>query len=247
MDWDFLPDVTQTCLDQIQNGEKVFSFNVTYQNHGPYDTNLWEGNTVYVPESAVSSDDYGIINNYLNGIADTGQRLLTMANSFRELDEPVILVFFGDHKPWLGDSSSTYNGLGIDILSENDDSVYNHYETDYLIWANDAAKEIYGHDFVGEGPQISACYLMNVLFELCKWEGPSYLKFTDEVMGVLPIQTSTGYFREKESLVDETELSEETAEKLKQMRQIQYYLAIDSAGHLPENDYEGRESNEEME
>ena len=233
MDWAFLPEVTQICLDQIQQGENVFSFNVTYQNHGPYDTTLWEGRTAYVAQGAVSDADYGIVNNYLNGIADTSERLLTMADSFRELEEPVILVFFGDHKPWLGDSSTTYAALGIDIASESDDSVYNHYTTEYVIWANDAAKELYGDVFSGEGPTISPCYLMNVLFELCGWEGPSYQKLTDEVMEVLPIQTTNGYFREAGALIEENEMSEYAQEMLQKMRQIQYYLAKDAGGELP--------------
>lgn len=233
MDWAFLPEITQLCLQQIQQGEKVFSFNVTYQNHGPYDATLWDSRIPYVAEGVVSDTDYGIINNYLNGIADTGNRLLAMADSFRDLEEPVILVLFGDHKPWLGDSSTTYSALGIDILSENDESVYNHYETDYVIWGNNAARELYGDVFSGEGPTISPCYLMNVLFDLCGWEGPSYLKMTDEVMEALPIQTTTGYFKEDGSLVEEAEVSDTARQLLQKMRLVQYYLAMDSGGELP--------------
>lgn len=234
MDYYFLPEVTELCKEQIDHGEKVFSFNVTYQNHGPYDTTLWDQYVPYVKEGAVSDGDYGIINNYLNGVADTGNRLLEMAEAFRDEEEPVILVFFGDHKPWLGDSSTTYEALGIDIQSGAEGSVYNHYTTDYLIWGNDAARQLYGDVFSGEGPTISPCYLMNVLFERCGWAGPSYMKLTNEVMEALPIQTTTGYFREHEGLVSEAELSEQAEKLLNKMRNVQYYLTRESGGELPE-------------
>lgn len=233
MDYNFLPEVTELCKTQMEAGEKVFSFNVTYQNHGPYDTTLWRQYVPYVKEGAVGDADYGIINNYLNGVADTGNRLLEMADAFRDNEEPVILVIFGDHKPWLGDSSTTYAALGIDIQSGSEESVYNHYTTDYLIWGNDAAREIYGDVFSGEGPTISPCYLMNVLFERCGWAGPSYLKLTNEVMDALPIQTTTGYFRERDALISETELSEQGTSLLNKMRNVQYYLTWDSGGELP--------------
>lgn len=107
MDYILLPEITRICLEDIAQGNQVFSFNVTYQNHGPYSTEMLESTNVYIQEGVINSTDYAIANNYLTGIADTGEKMLTMADAFRDLGEPVILVFFGDHKPWLGDAGST--------------------------------------------------------------------------------------------------------------------------------------------
>ena len=38
----------------------------------------------------------------------------------------------------------------------------NYYCTPYLIHANEAARDALGFDFVGEGPKISPCFLMNL-------------------------------------------------------------------------------------
>lgn len=234
MDWILLPEITRICTEQIQQGETVFSFNVTYQNHGPYHTTLWESRVPFVAEGAVNADDYGIVNNYLNGVMDTGNRLLAMADAFRDSEEPVILVFFGDHKPWLGPSASTYEALGIDLVSGSDDSFYNHYETDYVIWGNDAARAALGTSLQGEGPSVSPCFLMNVLFDVCGWDGPSYQKLTDEVMEITPVITTNERYVENGVLVEEEALSSEAVAYIDKMRKVQYYLAMDSGGVLPD-------------
>lgn len=224
MDSVFLPEISRLFYEKIQEGDHVFSFNVTYQNHGPYSTTVYPNVKDYVPQNDLSEEDYAIINNYLSGIEDTGKYMYEMADQFRNVEEPIILVFFGDHKPWLGDYSSTYEALGIDIFEETEDSFYNHYNTEYLIWANDAAKEILGNDFVGKGPDISPCFLMNVLFEECGWEGSAYMKLADHVRENLPVVTTLDRYLQNGSLVTSEELTEENTNLLSDFGKVQFYL-----------------------
>ncbi len=230
MDNVFLPDVTENVLAAMESGP-VFSFNVTYQNHGPYSADYAWFSDVYVPQGDLSSSDWHIINNYLWGVQDTGRRMQEMLDRFRTLDEPVILVFFGDHKPWLGEQSVTYDALGIDIRGGTEDSFRSYYATDYLIWANDAAKALLGTEFTGTGPDISPCFLMNVLFDLCGWEGPGYMKLTDEVMAQVPMVHATGRYLTGGALTDT--LTREQQALADQMTFAQYYLAQDAGGVHP--------------
>ena len=96
-------------------GDWVFSFNVTYQNHEPYFDDRLTSDTIYVPQGTLSDSDYYIINNYLTGVADTGAQMRAFCDRFRDSEEPVVIVFFGDHRPWLGEQSVTYAALGIDL------------------------------------------------------------------------------------------------------------------------------------
>ena len=226
----FLPDVTANALAAMDRGP-VFSFNVTYQNHGPYSGSTARFSGDYVPQGDLSESDYRIVNNYLYGIEDTCGHMKTMLDTFRTCEKPVILVFFGDHKPWLGEQSVTYGALGIDITSDSDESFYRYYATDYLIWANDAAKAVLGNDFVGIGPDISPCFLMNVLFDQCSWEGPGYQKLTDEVMSQLPMLHTTGRYLTGGVFRDT--LTEDQRLLADQMTCAQYYLAQDSGGVHP--------------
>ncbi len=228
-----LTSIEKLAREQMEAGSYVFSYNVTYQNHGPYGADVMYGDNVYVPEGTLSQYDYNVVNNYLNGIADTGKQLLELADSFRDDDEPVVLLLFGDHKPWLGDSSSTYSALGIPLFNGDEESARNNYETEYIIWANDAAKKKLGRDFSGEGPTVSPCFLMNLLFEQCGWEGPGYMKFSGEVMERTPIVSSVDWYAESGELVKWDELTDEAHSLISDMRKVQYYLQRDSGGKLP--------------
>lgn len=225
MDFQFLPEVTDYCKQQIESGSPVFSFNITYQNHGPYPGDKLLYPKEYVPQGGMSSTDYHIVNNYLAGLENTAMHIGHMLDAFRDYDEPVVLVFFGDHKPWLGDQNSTYTALGIDLSSGSDDSFYNYYATDYMIWANDAAKKTLNNSFVGTGPTISPSFLMNVVFEQCGWAGPAYQKIAGQVMASVPVIHTTGVYLTEDQLVSGDALSDEQRSLLHRLNCVRYYYS----------------------
>lgn len=188
------PEILRLCREDLKQKDYVFSFNVTYQNHGPYATDTVYFSEVYVPPQGLDGETYTIVNNYLSGIADTGAQLRALTDELNADDTPWVLVFFGDHKPWLGDQNIGYEALGIDMTDGSIESIHNYRDTEYLIWANGAAKAKLGTDFCGEGPAISPCYLMNRLFDACGWEGPSFLKFSRQTEQLLPVICLGDYY-----------------------------------------------------
>ena len=228
-----LPEILKLCREELETADHVFSFNVTYQNHGPYPADEERFTHPYVPAEGLDPEAYTIVNNYLWGVEDTGDQMLAMADLLREDETPWVLVFFGDHKPWLGDQHSVYGALGIDLESETEAAFHNYYDTEYLIWANDAAKERLGADFAGEGPSVSPCYLMDLLFEECGWKGPSWLKLSQEVRALLPVVSTKDRYLQEGVLVSGSELTDEARQALTALRYVQYYLMRDSGGALP--------------
>ena len=113
--------------------------------------------------------------------------------------------------------------LGIDVDINDRESFRTRFETEYLIWANDAAKEILGNDFVGEGPTISPHYLMNLVFEQCGFEGPAYMQAMSDIMETLNVVTSNNFLMVGETLIAENELSKEQEELYRQYLYLQHY------------------------
>ena len=64
---------------------------------------------------------------------------------------------------------------------------YDYYSTPYLIWANSAAKEVLGNDFVGDGGDFSPAFLMTELFDQCGWEGPGFMQLSRQMREVTPL------------------------------------------------------------
>lgn len=169
-------------------GKPYFSFSVTMQSHGFYST-ADEGNPL------VLSGDYSdecryAVSNYLTTIWDCDAALLELVEKLRTDPDPVVLITFGDHLP----SMTYYGEMGVDFNLSTDSGFLNYYSTRYLIWANDAAKEILGHDVIGEGDAVSPCFLMNVLFRQLGWEGPAFLQAMDDIMEVFPVVSTNGRY-----------------------------------------------------
>jgi len=224
MDRVLLPEILRLYREALRAGKSVFSYNVTYQGHGPYDSDQ-----IYYADKYFSGDislyGYNILNNYFGGIKDTNDNIRALVEELRTDPEPVVLVLYGDHMPWLGNNSSVYAELGLNYVETDLMGLHDYYTTRYLIWANDAAKELTGCDFSGEGEAISPCFLMNVLFDKLGYDGSAYMQYTDTVMSTVPVMNATcGFFFENGELT--AELSEEASALYRQFKAVEYYSAI---------------------
>ena len=206
--------------------QPYFSFSISYQNHCPYEEERLTGEE-YVARGELSESAYYIVNNYLSGVADTGRQMASYIDSFRDDETPVVLVFFGDHKPTLGASNVYYEELGINAQEGSPEGFRNLYTTPYLIWANDAAKAVLGKSFTGLGRTISPCYLMAEIFDCCGWIGPAWMQYQRQARETLPVLQSRGMY-----LVDHTdrvplfgtELTEAQQAALKEQNIVEYYV-----------------------
>ncbi len=203
-------------------GNPYFSFNVTYQGHGPYGTeDVWRGH--HFTDGRYSTETANIVDNYLGSVMDTANQLQRLFNRFRQESRPVVLLVFGDHKPWLGYGNSAYQELGVNLDLATEEGFYNYYSTRYLIWANDAAKAALGGDFTGEGPDVSSCFLMNLLFDQLGWTGDSWAQATSAVWREIPVLTDVGRYVRKGELT--AELDAEGQKHLQTYLELQYYYS----------------------
>lgn len=223
--WHSDPLLAKELLAQLEERTRqgpCFSFSVAYQNHGPYDTNVTSGKAYLTPaNSGMGQESCNIINNYLGGLSETIGAMTGLADGLAAMEEPVVLVLFGDHKPWLGNGNSAYTEAGVTFDLSTTQGFYDYYSTPYLIWANDAAKAALGSDFTGDGGDFSPCFLMTELFDLCGWEGPAFLQMSRDLRAITPlVHTQNLYWREDE--LTET-LPEESADFLSRFLSAQYY------------------------
>ena len=203
-------------------GNPYFSFNVTHQGHGPYGTeDVWRGH--HFTDGRYSTETANIVDNYLGSVMDTANQLQRLFNRFRQESRPVVLLVFGDHKPWLGYGNSAYQELGVNLDLATEEGFYNYYSTRYLIWANDAAKAALGGDFTGEGPDVSSCFLMNLLFDQLGWTGDSWAQATSAVWQEIPVLTDVGRYVRNGELT--AELDAEGQKHLQTYLELQYYYS----------------------
>lgn len=200
-----------------------FSFNVTYQGHGPYDTTYaWLGDDYVVDNGQYTQEALNLMNNYFGSIQDTNNALKDFFDHYRASSDPVVIVMYGDHNPWMGDNNSIYDMLGINLDLSTQEGFMNYYATRYLIWANDAAKNVLGNDFQGIGPDIGPYFLMDQVFRLCGWEGSAYMQAQDSLMDRVGVMSQATYFYLEHGDLTDT-LAPDNLELVRQFNGIQYY------------------------
>lgn len=219
---EFFLGAVRDLYDTRDKDVPYFSYSLSYQNHGAYDAETTVP-TQYVNRSVYTDGTYNILNNYLSGICDTTQRIADFVDSFRDDGNPVVIIIFGDHMPWLGNGNSVYQELGINLDLGTEEGFYNYYSTPYLIWANPAAKEILGNDFVGDGGTFSPCFLMNELFDLCSWKGNDYMKAANELRASIDVINNASMLFREDGVLTPT-LSDEAETRYERFLKIEYYM-----------------------
>ncbi len=180
-----LPEIYQDFQANKATGKPYFSFSVNVESHGPYAT--WDTGARKCLSEDYSLECRNAMDDYLTTIWNTDQQLADLMDRLRKDPEPVVLVTFGDHLPWMGDNKSFYEEMGVNLDLSTEEGFLNHFSTRYLIWANDAAKEVLGSSVQGEGPDISPCYLMNLVFRQLGWKGPAFTQAMDRLMDIFPV------------------------------------------------------------
>ena len=178
---------------RTETDDPLLLFSVSYQNHGPYPSETYWEEYVTPEKNGWSMESCCVINNYLAGVRSTVQEMARLADELEAREEPVVLVFFGDHKPWMGNGSSVYTEIGVDLDVSTQEGFYNYYATPYVIFANSAAKEVLGGDFTGDGGDFSPCFLMAKVFDECGWAGSGFMQLQREMRAVSPLMSESGW------------------------------------------------------
>lgn len=115
-----------------EEGEPIFVFQVTMQNHGGYS----EEDEYFTPFIDVEELDSFSLEQYLSLISVSDSALENLINYFNGEEEKTIIVFFGDHQP----SDSVANQIlrlnGVDTSNMSVEEAQLRYQIPYVIWAN---------------------------------------------------------------------------------------------------------------
>lgn len=138
-----------------------FFFDVTMQNHGSYNQNNIpeEYQTNYMPTDFEGDETPERLNEYLACIQKSDDDLKEFVQKLRELDRPVVLVFFGDHQPSL---SAAYNDYWYTDEPE-DVHTRRAFSSGYVIWSN---YEVAGREQKGENSETSVDMLGALALDL---------------------------------------------------------------------------------
>jgi len=127
-------------------GRRAVLYGISMENHQPYTTEKFHNECqMSLTADSLTPEEQDVLRSMLEGIIRADQALGELTAALREVSEPTIVVFFGDHRPnlTLPDGETAYTKLGLCpgtwTYNWTPEQFNDLYSTDYLIWANDAA------------------------------------------------------------------------------------------------------------
>ncbi|MFQ9516121.1 MAG: sulfatase-like hydrolase/transferase [Eubacterium sp.] len=162
-----------------ENNGPFWMFNVTMQNHSPFTAegvsdDIKLGYDINAPEAQ----------QYVNLMKHTDDALKRIVEYFEGVDEPTIIVFYGDHQPKLEDEFYSEIKKGYNL-----DKIYRKLikrNTQFVIWANydiEEQSDVY----------ISANYMSSLVLDTAGLAKSGYQEFVSKVREEVPILTKYGY------------------------------------------------------
>lgn len=166
--------------------ERKFIFEVTMQNHGGYSRETPDFNIyLTLPEVTGKTTSVVATEKYLTLINQTDRALEELIDYFKEQDEPVIVVMFGDHQP----SDYITNVIQRICGATTSDSLADleqGYRVPFVMWSNYGLEHKY---YDG----ISVNYLSSILMENAGIPLTGYQTFLKKLMEKLPVINANVY------------------------------------------------------
>lgn len=216
----------EACFDRIielyeskEEGQPLFVFNVTMQNHSGYD----EVFANFTPDIEVEGIKSKVLNQYLSLMKKTDEALEELVAYFSEQEEDTMIVFFGDHQPTTYVSNPIIRSIGLTPESLSLEENLLKYKVPYVIWSN--------FEMSGEDQETSLNYLAIDILENCNLPLPKYQEFLKALREEYPVITAQQTRDADGALCSDGEKSKEEqakdAKALLPYQSLQYYLLFD--------------------
>ena len=206
----------QSDFDQIiwefehkEEGQPLFLFNVTIQNHGGY--------TVEDYPAEVTLTDapgrYPMAEQYLTLANKTDEAFRTLVEYFQQQEEPTIIVMFGDHQPSV-EQEFLDKAYGVTQGEMTMEQYMGKYYVPFVIWAN--------YDLPEEGPEVTSLnFLGQYVLRYAGIEATAYDSFLWQLQTQLPAVTFVGYVDEAGQAYSHLETIDFTA-LIEDYQRVQY-------------------------
>lgn len=199
-----------------------YLFNVTMQNHGGYNGKRGLVEPKITIKDASLNDPEA--EQYINLAKMSDDAFKTLVKYFEKVDEPTLIVMFGDHQPpIINDFYSNLFGKDIDDLTPEEEA--NWYSTPYVIWAN--------YDIEEAELDMSANYLSSYVMNLAGNKLTGYNKYLLELQKELPAISAVCYM-DKTGKIHKYDEKTEYDELLTTYHMLQYNQMFDKENRADE-------------
>ncbi|MDO4485183.1 MAG: LTA synthase family protein [Bacillota bacterium] len=195
-----------------------FSFSVTMQNHSPYEE-------VTNPEIVIEDEEFQneTAQSYLNYIHKTDEAFEELIKYFESIEDPVVIVLFGDHPP--GIKNGFYDKLNDGDGGDSIEKSMKIRRTPFILWANyDIEEKDLG--------VLSTNYISNIIIENSGNTKTGYQRFLDEFRKYVPVINELGYIGNDGKFYEIEDKASPYYEKVREYNILEYNCLIDTKNRI---------------
>lgn len=213
-------------LEEKPDDEKIFHLTCTIESHMPFYRDKYDEDEydISVESSTLNENMTNALLSYAQGCYDADRELGRLYEYIMNYDEPTILIFFGDHLPFVPDTETQEDTMNYLKYFNTDDELlntYRKYNTQGVIVANfdlgDTSKWNY----------LSADMILTNIINNMDIEISDYYEWLDTTSDILPASNRLVSCDTEGNLYWTEKLDGEMEEILNLRENMQYKILID--------------------
>ena len=157
---EYAMDKAIEALENKEEGRPIFYMTMTMEAHMPFVSDKFDKYDIKVTKSNLDDKTTEQAKVYAQGVYDADRQLARLYEYIKTFDEPTILVFYGDHLPFI-EAIDKWDYFNTDDELLN---YYRRYNTQSLILANfdiSNLKEENKNELQYLGPDLLSAYILN--------------------------------------------------------------------------------------
>ena len=207
-------------LDNKAEGSKIFYMASTIENHMPFDKSKFANYDIEITESTLTKQEQEQVLVYAQGLYDASNEISRLYEFVKEYDEPTIIIFLGDHLPYLYNDKNELLINNIEYFNTNDEkeNIYRKYSTEALILSN------YNVNLDEIPTYMGTDMLLNSVLNNMNIKLSNYYKWLYQTRNIIPCYNKYIFMDSKNTLYYYNELPDDMKEIYTKRRNIQYYF-----------------------
>lgn len=215
-----LYDKIESFYSMKNDGDPMFVFAVTMQNHSAYNK-LYDN---FTPEITVNGLENNLsLTTYMSLVRESDRAFEGLVNYFSDYDEPTVILMFGDHQPNNSIATPLLKDAGIDYDESNLELSEGRYIVPYILWSNFDMEMQEDYDI----DDVSVNYLSGILMDAAGLPKSAYQTFLSEVREDFPVITGHSFIDKNGKITPISEYY--NFDKLALYAKFQYNYLFDSA------------------
>ena len=220
-------EITNSIINELKTnrgGKPKLLIYATGEGHMPCFKDKFDTYDVSVKESNLNQEDTALITCYAQGVYDADKELGRLYNELQNIEDDTIVIFFGDHHPYITNKKGENIYIGLPYFNTSDENLNNlrQYTTKSVIFSNYIDKMDKSINY------INLSYLGAYVYSHLDIKDKDYYNYLNNVRKTVPVFSRKYIYDPKTNkIIKNKDIDKTVKDEISNLRNVQYYEFFD--------------------